>query len=362
VEFHLDKAKILSKTDLKELLEGLKNFGNLIAPKRKGEKFVFDRVENVDEVELNYTRTILPPKKFLLPYRRERFSYNLETLEFENPPFTENQVIFGIHSCDLHGITILDSIYLKENPDPKYLDVRRKTILIGISCKPDEYCFCLSTGTAFPDGANWDLFLTDIGNDYFITVGSPKGDEILISFKHLLREITQEDLNLYKKTSSRKKTLFSDTPELSRISQVIELEYESQVWEEEAKRCLGCGTCTNVCPTCFCYSSVDIPSIDGRIVSRIEFTTSCQYPYYSLVAGGHYFKPKRSDRFKHRYYHKLVGYPYQVGKFGCVGCGRCSAECPAKISIVQTLKKLKGEGNEKGVRKVTDETLTTRPV
>ncbi|SMO52608.1 hypothetical protein SAMN06269117_10913 [Balnearium lithotrophicum] len=205
MEFHLDKAKILSKADLKEFLEGLKNFGTLIAPKRKGEKFVFDRVENVDEVELNYTRTILPPKKFLLPYRRERFSYNLETLEFENPPFTENQVIFGIHSCDLHGITILDSIYLKENPDPKYLDVRRKTILIGVSCKPDEYCFCLSTGTAFPDGANWDLFLTDIGNDYFITVGSPKGDEVLISLKHLLREITQEDLNLYKKTSSRKK-------------------------------------------------------------------------------------------------------------------------------------------------------------
>ncbi|ADY73394.1 cytosolic NiFe-hydrogenase, beta subunit [Desulfurobacterium thermolithotrophum DSM 11699] len=358
MDFHIDKAKILPKENAQQFLEGLKKFGVLIAPKKKEEKFYFDIIEDTSEVEFNYTRTILPPKKFLVPYRRKRFSYNVDTLDFESRFTPVDQVIFGIHSCDLHGISILDSIYLEENPDPRYLEVRKRTILIGLSCRPDEFCFCLSTGTAFPDGTNWDLFLTDIGNDYFVTIGSPKGDEIVLSLKELFREITKENLTLYKQSTSQKKLSFDleKLPDLGRISQVIELEYDSEVWEEEAKRCLGCGTCTNVCPTCFCYTAVDVPDLDGKKVSRIEFTTSCQYPYYSLVAGGHYFKPKRSDRFKHRYYHKFVGYPYQIEKLGCVGCGRCSAECPAKISIVETIKKLRGVENEEKSGEVINET------
>ncbi len=360
MEFHIDKAKVLPKSNFQPFLEGLKNFGVLIAPKKKKEKFFFDIIEDTSEVEVNYTRTILPPKKFLIPYRRERFSYDVETLKFRDNFTPENQVIFGIHSCDLHGISILDSVYLKENPDPRYLEVRKRTVLIGLSCKPDDFCFCLSTGTAFPDGTNWDLFLTDIGNDYFVTIGSPKGDEIIISLKDLFREITKEELFLYKKSTSRKKFLFNpdNLPDLGRISQVIELEYDSEVWEEEAKKCLGCGTCTNVCPTCFCYTAVDIPDLNGKKISRVEFTTSCQYPYYSLVAGGHYFKPQRSARFKHRYYHKFVGYSYQIEKLGCVGCGRCSAECPSRISMVETIKKLRGVEDEKELRKTFNETST----
>ncbi len=355
LEFHIDRAKVLPKANLWELLEGLKKRYKLIAPVKEGEKFAFREISDVSSVELNYTRTILPPKKFLLPYRRERFSYDPETMEFKSSFKAEEQVIFGIHSCDLHGISILDSIHLKENPDPRYLEVRRKTILIGISCFPDEYCFCLSTGTAFPDGANWDLFLTDVGPDYFVSIGSPKGDEIVLTFKHLFREIEKEDLELYKRSTAKKKRAFNEEnlPDLERISQLIELEYDSPVWEEEAKRCLGCGTCTNTCPTCFCYTSVDVPDLTGKEVKRIEFITSCQYPYYSLVAGGHYFKPTRTSRFRHRYYHKFVGYPYQIEKLGCVGCGRCTAECPAGISMVKTIKRLRGV-DEKELREVTE--------
>ncbi|ADU96459.1 cytochrome-c3 hydrogenase alpha chain [Thermovibrio ammonificans HB-1] len=355
MEFHIERAKVLPKANLHSFISGLKKWGKLIAPVRKGEKFVFTHVEKPEEVELNYTRTILPPKKFLVPYRRERFSYSVEDLSFKTNFKAENQVIFGIHSCDLHGISILDSIYLKENPDPRYLEVRKRTVLIGVSCVPDEFCFCLATATAFPEGASWDLFLTDIGADYFVSIGSPKGDEIVYSQRSLFRDIEKEDLNAYKATTLKKKSLFKpeQLPDLERISHVVELEYDSEVWQEEAKRCLGCGTCTNVCPTCFCYTSVDVPNIAGTEVKRIEFTTSCQYPYYSLVAGGHYFKATRADRFKHRYYHKLVGYPYQVEMLGCVGCGRCSAECPASISMVETIKRLRG-CNEKELREVTE--------
>ncbi len=357
MEFHIDKARVLPKRNLQEFLKGLESFGELIAPVEDGGVFMFSKVGDVSRVVVDYTRTVLPPKKFLLPYRRERFSYSTDTLEFSKENGGVKQVIFGIHSCDLHGISILDSVYLKENPDPKYLEVRKNTVLIGISCSPDDNCFCLSTGTAFPDGANWDLFLTDIGDDYFVSIGSPKGDEIVFKLKNLFRNITREDLILYKRTTSIKTAQFNlgMLPDLGRISQVIELEYESSVWEEEAKRCFGCGTCTNVCPTCFCYTSVDIPSLDGKTVSRVEFTTSCQYPYYSLVAGGHYFKPSRADRFKHRYYHKFVGYPYQIEKLGCVGCGRCSVECPAGISMIETIKRLRGT-DEKELREVAEQT------
>ncbi|WP_457678937.1 4Fe-4S dicluster domain-containing protein [Thermovibrio sp.] len=343
MEFHIDRAKVFPKANLWAFLEGLRKKYRLIAPVKKEGRVLFSEVSKVKEVEPSYTRTVLPPKKFLLPYRRERFSYDPQTLEFKFEADFSPQVIFGVHPCDLHGISILDSIYLKENPDPRYLEVRKRTVLIGISCLPDQFCFCLSTGTAFPEGANWDLFLTDIGSDYFVSIGSPKGDELIIEFKELFREIEKEDLALYKESTRKKKEAFSqeNLPDLERISHLIELEYESPVWKEEAKRCLGCGTCTNVCPTCFCYTSVDVPDISGKEVKRVEFITSCQYPYYSLVAGGHYFKPTRTMRFRHRYYHKFVGYPYQIEKLGCVGCGRCTAECPAKISMVKTLKRLR---------------------
>lgn len=349
MEFHLERAKVLPKSNLEDFLVGLKSISTLIAPVKKGGKAVFSEIDDVSDVLLDYTRTILPPKKFLVPYRRIRFSYSMKDLSFTSDFKAREQIVFGIHSCDLHGISVLDSVYLKENPDPRYLEVRKKTVLIGISCIPDDYCFCLSTGTAFPEGANWDLFLTDIGTDYFVSVGSSKGDELIIKFKELFRDIERRDLELYKLSTRKKKKAFEGKklPDLERIPQLIELEYDSPVWDEVAEKCLSCGTCTNVCPTCFCYTSVDAPDFEGKTVKRIEFTTSCQYPYYSLVAGGHYFKPTRTARFRHRYYHKFVGYPYQIEKLGCVGCGRCSAECPARISMIETLRKLRGTDEEK---------------
>jgi len=343
--FRLEKAKKLPKENIEKFLKLLmENFDKLIAPVKKGKDVIFKEVKNPSEVVLNYTRTILPPKKFILKYRRERYSYDSQTFEVKDSiSFSEKQVIFGVHPCDLHGLTILDQIYLNDFPDPRYLEIRRNTVLIGISCIPDEWCFCMATGTAFPDGATWDLFLTDIGNSYFVSIGSDKGDEIIHLGERLFLDVSKEDLDRFKEETAKKKHLFdyNRLPDLERISQVIELEYESEVWKEEANRCLSCGTCTNTCPTCFCYTSVDIPSINGKEVKRIEFITSCQYPYYSRVAGGHEFLEDRTARFRHRYYHKFVGYPYQIGKYGCVGCGRCSAFCPANISMVKTLKRLR---------------------
>ncbi len=356
--FRLEKAKTLSKSRVYDFLEFLKGeFDRLIAPVRKGKPVVFTEIEDVKKVVLDYTRTLLPPKKFILGYRRKRFSYEPKTLEVESSKESfPKQVIFGVHPCDLHALTILDEVHLGEFPDPRYLEARRNTVLIGISCLPDEYCYCIATGTAFPDGASWDLFLTDIGEKYFVSIGSDKGDEIVHKAEKLFEEVSEEDLKRFKEETAKKKYTFDEKnlPDLERISQVIELEYESHVWKEEAERCLSCGTCTNTCPTCFCYTSVDLPSADGSKVERVEFITSCQYPYYSRVAGGHEFLENRTARFRHRYYHKFVGYPYQIGKFGCVGCGRCSAFCPANISMVKTLQRLRKEtGNHTEGEKVS---------
>jgi sulfhydrogenase subunit beta (sulfur reductase) len=348
--FKIDKARVLRKEKIYDFLKFLKeNYGELIGPVKKGKPVVFKPIEDPREVIFQYTRSIIPPKKYILRYKRHRYTYETENLKIKKPEKDiKPQVIFGIHPCDLHALTILDEIHLGEFADPDYLEIRRNTILIGLSCQPDEYCFCIATGTAFPDGATWDLFFTDIGEKYFVSIGSAKGDEIIHKAGGLFEDITQEDLDKFKEETAKKKEQFKkeNLPELERISQVIELEYESEVWEKEAERCLSCGTCTNTCPTCFCYTSVDVPSLDGKKVERIEFITSCQYPYYSRVAGGHEFLEDRKARFRHRYYHKFVGYPYQLGRYGCVGCGRCSAMCPANISMVKTLQMLRNNRKE----------------
>ncbi len=329
-----------------DFLEQLSAYGDLYAPTRISEEFYdYRKIEDVDDVAFDYTRTITPAKKYFIPTEQEMFKFDMETSEYEETlDDVEPFVLFGLHACSIVGLRILDGVYLNEYPD-KYYKVRRDAgIIIGLSCLPDEYCFCNLRRTDFVD-VGFDLFLHELPDGYLIRVGSEKGHKVVDENPGLFVEVTPEDIKHFKQFEKKRHELFQYQGSFDNLRYMLELTKDHPLWDEESEKCFGCGNCTMTCPTCRCYDVQDIPDIDGRHGSRVRFWDSCQFRSHGLVAGGHNFRETKKDRFINRYVCKNA-YFYPLGTSYCVGCGNCTYFCPADIDFLDNLMKIRGIAEE----------------
>ena len=337
----------LPKENLSKFVGCLNIFGEILAPVRRDEKsFVFSAVKDLSEIELNYTRTILPLKKYFLKPIDTMFNFSAEKgyeIPVEEPH--KKLVIFGVHPCDIHGLKILDLVFSGRYVDNYYFDRRISAAIIGLDCIPDELCFCRSMGTDYID-SGFDLFLSDIDDSYLVRVGSSLGDDMVKAADSLFREVEKADRDKYKKKSYQRRKSFQIEIQLHDLPEIIDLEYESQVWNEEGEKCLSCGICSMVCPTCYCFATFDELNLDAASGRRKRIWDSCLFKDYALVAGGHNFRAQRSSRVKNRFFHKQRGFVSQYGRPSCVGCGRCKAYCPAGIDIVEVISKLRSETSD----------------
>lgn len=334
----------LPKENLVEFIGRLSLFGEIHAPTKRGERsFVFAPVRDLSEIELNYTRTILPLKKYFFKHIDIMFNFCAEK-GYEVPAEEPHKkyVIFGVHPCDIHGLKILDLVLDGRYVDSYYFARRNNAAIIGLDCIPDELCFCRSTGTDFID-TGFDLFLSDIDNSYLVRVGTSIGDDMVTAADSLFQEVEKDDREKYKTKSIQRRERFQTEIQLQDLPEIMDLEYESQVWQEVGEECLSCGTCSMVCPTCYCYAVFDELNLDASSGQRKRRWDSCLFKDYALVAGGHNFRAERSSRVKNRYFHKQRGFVSQYGRPSCVGCGRCKAYCPAGIDIVEVVTKLRSE-------------------
>ena len=226
--------------------------------------------------------------------------------------------------------------------DHYYFARRNNAAIIGVDCMPDEFCFCRSTGTDFVD-TGFDLFLTDIDDSYLVRVGTSLGDDMVKAAEPLFCDVENQDREKYKSKSVQRRESFQVQVQLQDMPEIMDLEYDSQIWQDVGEECLSCGTCSMVCPTCYCYAVFDELDLDAKSGRRKRRWDSCLFKDYALVAGGHNFRAKRSSRVKNRYFHKQRGFVSQYGRPSCVGCGRCKAYCPAGIDIVEVISKLRSE-------------------
>ncbi len=338
------KTLILPRPALDLFAAVLGQFGELHAPVEKDGAFVFAPLAAWSEARLDYVRTVLPPKKYLLPPRETMF-------RFERGrgfvPWSEDLdkriVLFGVHACDIYGLNVLEEVFAGRSayPDPYFQTRRRNVAIIGIDCTPDEHCFCRSMRADTVE-RGFDLFLHDLGDRFLVRVGSALGDDMVLAAASLFAAVTAADVAEYKRRSAAKQEAFRLAVELRDLPQIVELEYDSALWDELGERCLSCGMCTAVCPTCYCFDVVDEPGLGSDQASRVRRWDSCLFSTHALVAGGENFREGRADRIKFRFYHKQRGFVAEYGHPSCVGCGRCSVACPAGIDIVEVLNRLRG--------------------
>jgi sulfhydrogenase subunit beta (sulfur reductase) len=329
------------KEELTQFGYALRDTGTIYAPvKTSKEAHSFKKVESLTEADLDYTRTMIPPKKFFISPTETIFTFNKEKEEYiEVPAVNSPMVLFGVHPCDLNALNLLAKVYLEAFTDKYYSERRENTTIIGISCMPDDHCFCKSTGTDYArDG--FELFLHDIGDRYLVRVGSLKGYKLLQQYESFFKDVTDEDLAQYKASEKNRLNSFTKTLEMSGLQDMLDMNYDSPVWEEYGEKCLSCGSCNLVCPRCRCYDVQDYIDLNMNTGQRERKWYSCMLKEHGLVAGGHNFRATSAERLRNRVNCKGSR---KEDMTNCVGCGRCTTYCPAEIDYVEVLQKIRGD-------------------
>lgn len=315
------------------------------------EVFVFGPLARAAELRLDYDVTLLPPKQYLQPPREDllRYSTGLSP-RVEEVTDDAKRILVGVHPYDLAAINQMDRVFAADNPDPAYLRRRANTTIIASNIqKAGRRAFADQMGTTRVD-RGFDLFLTDIGDSYVVTVGSEKGAALLAEAQGVTdadaaalarRDAALEAADaLY--TDNRLNAPAEGIPDLLRP----DVAREHPVWREKSDQCFSCGSCNLVCPTCYCFDVRDETALDLASGVRYRTWDGCLLTDFAKVATGENFREERIERFQHRFYRKGLYLYDKFGELFCVGCGRCATACLPDIANPVAVFNALQEGGE----------------
>jgi len=337
------RGKLLPKQCLQELFDAVAARYRVLGPVAQNGAVAWKPVAKVEEMVLEYPDTVLPPKQWLHRPMETLFSVKKSLELQEAEVLQEPQALFALHACDLTGILRLDVVFSKHYKDPYYNQRREETLLVVMNCvrPPGPNCFCSSMeGGPFAQ-EGFDIVLTDIGESYLVETGSARGQEVIgpLGLEEASEEAFQVKQARYQQSVAKMpKSLNNDG-----LPDILNQELNHPHWGFMKEQCLGCGNCTMVCPTCYCYSVMDRLDLTLSNATRVRTWDSCQLMEFSAVHGGN-FRKDRAARFKQWVYHKLDYWIDQYGTLGCVGCGRCISWCPVKIDLTEAIREVRGDG------------------
>jgi len=339
----MQQFTILQKKDLDAFISALAQSQKVVAPVARGyNNFSFSEVSSGKEITLKYIPTILPPKKYFLPTQETLTSYNKRENALDAILEYEKMIIFGVHTCDLAGIQCLNMVFADKPKDINYIVRKNKIAIIGLECNDycDEYASCCVVDNHLPNGG-YDLFFTDLGDIFIVHINTMLGDE-LVNKAAVFKPADAKALRALELLREKKRSIFKAEVKVKHedLKPLFDRSFEHEVWKDLDKRCVACGNCTNVCPTCYCFDIVDEPNLDLNTGARYRRWDSCQNEPFARVAGNENFRKERSQRQRHRYMRK---FKYPVDKYSryfCTGCGRCSRTCMAEIRLKETINEL----------------------
>lgn len=339
--------KKIAKTSLNELFAAISALETLYIPvKDAAGQASFQTYQ--DGMELAQTcNTVRSAKDLFFPQVENMVGFKVTDKQIEMvetrdvlAPF----VLFGARACDCRSFEILDKVFLADPVDTYYQARREHGTIVTLACtRPEETCFCTAFGID-PAAPMGDVSCWMEGDHLYWQANTEKGEALTAK----LSVLTGCDTSAVEAQQEATRALMKKLPlanlDLSGVGagKTKEL-FARPEWKKLSEACLGCGTCTFVCPTCQCYDIQEFNN--GKTVRRFRCWDSCMYSDFTKMSAGQP-RPTQLERFRQRFMHKLVYFPdNNDGCFGCVGCGRCLAKCPIHMNIVKVIKTL-GEGNK----------------
>lgn len=294
----------------------------------------YGEINKIEEIEFN-KKSEFSYKEVLLPITQTIFFFTEDNIQ--EAKVEEKKLIIFLRSCDMHALKRIDNIYLKNGfEDPYYKKVRENTKFILMGCTESyDNCFCASMGTNKTD--EYNAYLSVKENNVYLDVKDADIEEAL-------KDVTKFNADVTPDFVEENKTKVNIPENLNNSIN------DSSVWEEYSERCIACGRCNFVCPTCTCFTMQDIFYKDnGKAGERRRVWASCQVDGFTDMAGGHSFRKAKGDRMRYKVMHKIHDYKQKWGHNMCVGCGRCDDICPEYISFSNCINKLEKamEGDNK---------------
>jgi len=324
-------VKKLTKDDFAKFVEALIAKENVIGVQAKGDRFDYAPLEAAADLRLDYDVTLQPPKKYFLPPKETLMTFEIGgayASQYEDAPF----VLLGVHPYDVIAINQMDELFQQDNYDTHYMKRRNNATIIACDVvTPSANVFASAMKTAVVK-SGYDVLLTDIGDAYVAEAGTEKGEALLAGAAEADQAAltAREAVWAKNKKSLNKHELECDTAYLPKL---LDRAYDHPVWEERAKTCFSCGSCNQVCPTCYCFNVQDDVNWDLKTGQRDRAWDGCLLDGFTKVAGEHEFRNQRADRFRHRLYRKAKYVPAKIGgQIACVGCGRCVGACLPDIA------------------------------
>jgi sulfhydrogenase subunit beta (sulfur reductase) len=374
---------IVGRADLHHLLDALHARGyQVLGPTVRERAIVYDELTSIEDLPIGYTdrqeagsyrlerrddgalfgyavgphswkRYLHPPSLRLWQAERRDGGFHItpEPLEAVRTAF------LGVRACELHAIAIQDRVLLGgAYADPAYAARRGSIFIVAVNCgQAGGTCFCVSMGTGPKATAGFDLALTELMDDgqhrFLMEVGTQAGLEVLRAVPH--HPASEADVQAAKRVVEATAAHMGRHMETDGIHDVLTRDPEHPRWAEVATRCLTCGNCTMVCPTCFCTAVEDVTDLSGERAERWRRWDSCFTMDFSYIHGGS-VRASSKSRYRQWLTHKLATWIDQFGTSGCVGCGRCITWCPVGIDITEEVQALRAPADEQTVRAVEE--------
>jgi len=333
---------ILLKEKLGDLLDVLSNEATVLVPSAligEGDEGAVEATgflpyQKGSAVDLGSAKTSRSPKEALLPQTETLYTYAQrgEDVTLKEVVNSTNQILFGVRSCDAYSIACMDEVFLTRSfVDTPYYERRKGTLIVALGCTvPERSCFCTSFGLDPGAAPGADIQLTDAGSGYYVQVLTVRGAEAIKKWKPFLTEGAKPSPAVLE---------FSFTLDTENLGESLKAMFNDPYWQDLSMKCLGCGTCAFVCPSCYCFDMSQ--NNKGSEGYRFRTWDSCTFVDYSMMAGFHNPRPTKMNRLRNRFMHKLCFYQERYGNSLCCGCGRCIELCPVGIDISRVIEDAK---------------------
>lgn len=329
--------KILPSDKITEALNLLAADAEVFVPLYREDNSGYYKWENqpADQLALDTLNTYLSPKDIVIPQTEHMYSFRAskQDVQVTDVACAEGpRIVFGIRGCDLKALEDLDMAFLTMGYEDEYYKARRQELAtVARACyEPGPACFCEAMGAERIDPAA-DVIIHDIGGQDFIwEAKTPRGQEITDKIQGLLVEKTAQKPEVKP---------FKQQVNVTGVSEKLSHMFESSIWKELSSRCMNCGVCTYLCPSCYCFD-IQVKT-KGEAGNRFRCWDSCMYREYTLMAGGHNPRDVKTERFRNRFLHKLQFFNERYGANLCIGCGRCVVMCPNGVNILEVIEKIK---------------------